>query len=518
MLHLPLVTLNTLKIKNSIFIIVGILLHVGICVQAQERVSDSLSTAKAPLNRTSFYIEPGSLGTKREPAIPNYARRFSTLGVRSSGFYDGLVAGWDSRARIELRYNDIRRSDSFNEDFTLLLRQRIYLGVLHVLDPLRVAVELEDARQNNGNYPITNREANKTEMIQAYAELYFNKALGTDALGNARPISIRYGRMAFEFLDRRLIARNNWRNTTNTFTGLRLALGDEQNDWQLDGLLVQPINRDISALDRTDKERWFYALMGHWRKWSQIVTIEPYYLGLKQNATIENNNRIREIHGFGLRLYGWIHTSGFNYDLTGMYQIGKDNGQDHRAYAFTSEIGYTVKSTPLKPRVSAFFGYVSGDKNPNDNRNNRFERYFGFARPWSSDDYVVMENIVTPKLKVEFQSRIKGLLFKFDGGYSFYWLASNTDRFANLLGGTTLNRDSSGNSGKFLGHGLDFRTRFAPTPFLDVNMGYTHYRFGDFIQNRQFAANGENASVSNFLYVELSVNFLDYFRHHQKLK
>ncbi|MBK9500823.1 MAG: alginate export family protein [Leptospiraceae bacterium] len=35
----------------------------------------------------------------------------------------------------------------------------------------------------------------------------------------------------------------------------------------------------------------------------------------------------------------------------------------------------------LETRTGFFFGYVSGDRNPLDNTNQRFERLFGFARP-----------------------------------------------------------------------------------------------------------------------------------------
>ncbi|NDH69672.1 MAG: hypothetical protein EBY22_17605, partial [Gammaproteobacteria bacterium] len=37
--------------------------------------------------------------------------------------------------------------------------------------------------------------------------------------------------MAFDAVDRRLITRNRNRNTTNTFDGFRLRLGDETLPW-----------------------------------------------------------------------------------------------------------------------------------------------------------------------------------------------------------------------------------------------------------------------------------------------
>ena len=62
-----------------------------------------------------------------------------------------------------------------------------------------------------------------------YRSLWKN-AFGKDDLKNNRPLIIRGGRMAFEFLDRRLIASNQWRNTTNNFFGVMSSIGQDKND------------------------------------------------------------------------------------------------------------------------------------------------------------------------------------------------------------------------------------------------------------------------------------------------
>ncbi|GAB4265231.1 MAG: hypothetical protein Kow0065_16030 [Methylomicrobium sp.] len=465
--------------------------------------------AKVEQQASSYYVEPGSYGTKRETDPPDYVRNLSKTGIRGTDNLTWLNAGLDYRMRYERRDDDLRRPTSGGLDEPILLRTRAYLGIKDILDPLRAVVEFEDARRYNSEFPRDNRDINEFELIQGYGELHFKDALGYDDRGNARPALIRAGRMAFEFLDRRLIGLNRWRNTTNTFQGFRASLGQDANDWALDLLALQPLNRLLTDFDKPNQDQWFSAAIGHWRKWSDIVTIEPYYMALRQDADQSNGNRKRDIHGTGLRLYGWIGDSGINYDLSGMYQFGRDGGQQHDAYMVTAEVGYTFKQHPWKPRISAFYGHVSGDQDPNDNKNNRFERFFGFARPWSSDDYMLPENLIAPKVKIEFEP-IKGL--KIDGGYSAFWLDSETDRFRNLLNGSNFNRDRTGNSGDFLGHGLDIRARYNLTPYLATNVGYAHYTFGGFTRNRQEAANGNSSDDSDFVYVELSFNALDIFK------
>lgn len=473
--------------------------------------NDSIASTKVNKkeNRSSYYIEAESYGTKRETEPQNYVLNYSEINGDKSSKSNWLNLGLYSRMRSEWRHNDIRRTDIYSDDYPLLLKSRAYLGIINALDPIRGAIEFGDSRRNNGNYAPDNRDFNKMDIIQAYAELYLENLLPKDDLGNKRPAFLRYGRMAMEMIDRRLIATNQWRNTTNNFRGFRMQIGQDKNDWQLDVLHLNPILRDIKEYDKPDKNQQFTAIIGHWRKWSKTVTIEPYYMALKQDAAVINGNKPRNIHGLGLRFYGWINKSDFNYDVTGMYQFGEDNHKTQNAYAFTSEIGYTFLKVSWKPRLSAFIGYASGDKNPNDNQNNRFERFFGFARPWSADDYIVMENIIAPKIKLEFQTKIKKTLVKFDTGYNFYWLASKTDRFNNLLGGTTNNRDLTGESGSFLGHNFDCRIRFNPVKYLETNIGYSHFITEEFVQNQQIIQNGNYASNSDFVYLELTFNFLE---------
>lgn len=473
---------------------------------AQEPVlkaTDSVSTAIEPVQQapaaTSYYVEAGSYGTKRETDPPSYVRNLDKSGIAPG--VDWLDLGFDYRIRSEYRNNDIRRPESHSTDYPVLFKGKIYVGIKNIIDPLRLVIEMQDSDRVNGDYPLDNRDVNKREMIQGFAELYFKNAFGKDALGNSRPFMFRYGRQAFEFLDRRLIGQNLWRNTTNNFLGFRATLGQDKNDWQLDLLALRPIIRIIDDRDYADNDRQFGAAIGHWRKWSDVVTIEPYYLALRQDRNIGH----RMIHSPGLRLYGPVKGTGWNYDVTGTYQFGDDGDRTQSAYMITAEIGYRFKDHAWKPRVSLFYGYVTGDKDPDDDENNRFERFYGFARPWSSDDYIIPENVSTPKLKVEFEPA-KG--FKVDAGYSFYWLASATDRFSNLLAGSG-NRDNTGQSGKFLGHGFDSRVQFKVLKFIDANLGYMYFSTGEFVQNMQYAANGEYAGASNFAYVELTFNALD---------
>ncbi len=454
-------------------------------------LSQAGHAAPAP---ATYYVEPGTYGTQRESDPPAYVRNIGDGGWLQSGF--------EYRLRYEYRDDDIRRIPVDSLDKPLLQRLRGYVGIKNILDPFRVAVEITDSRRAHSEFAKDDRDTNEWEMIQGYGELFFSAALGQDPRGNDRPLSLRAGRMAFEELDRRMIARNDWRNTTNNFDGVRLTLGQDSNDWEVDVMSLHPVTRQLSSLDRPNQDLMFNAVIGHWRGSSPLFTFEPHFFQLRQDGSAANSNRERNIKAAGLRVYGRTGTSNsINYDVSFMSQSGTEGRDDHEAEGVTAEAGYTWQQHPWRPRLSVFYGYASGDRDPFDGTNNRFERFFGFARPWSSDDYVIFENIHAPKIKIEFQP-VPGL--RIDGGYSAFWLASDQDRFNNLLAGGSFNRDRSGSSGDFVGQGIDLRVRYNLAPQVLASFGYTHFATGDFVRNRQEAATGNSSVDSDFVYLELT--------------
>lgn len=492
-------------------------------------IAEEEKAAKRAQN--GYYVERKSYGTQKETDPPRYVKQANKTWLREYDAFsdvDWLDIGFEYRARFEHRDNDFRRN-SENIDEPLLLRSRAYLGVKNILDPLRFAVEIQDSRRNHSDYTreYDTRDINQADILQGYLELNFKDSfLGKDDLGNSRPIWVRAGRHAWEAIDRRLIARNEWRNTTNTFQGVRANIGDKKNDWQLELLAVKPVQRFTTQLDVVDHSQDFYGAIGNWRGLSEHVTLEPYYLLLKQDgskveydsngkAAAPNTKIDREIHTAGLRAYGVVGKSGFDYDASYVKQWGHQDrlnnaGKfisklDHDAHAYNAEIGYSFNH-PWKPRISAFYGVASGDSNPNDQKNGRFERLFGFARPWSNDDYIQMENVRTPKLRVEFDPKVSFLdNVKVDAGFSWYRLDSDTDRWnagANL-------RDQSGNSGRDLGREFDVRVRFPLGQYVAINLGYAHFWAGDFVENAiKLAANKNDANrsdSSDFFYTEVSV-------------
>jgi hypothetical protein len=496
-------------------------------LRLEEIVAEVRAADKA---KNGYYVERKSYGTGKETDPPRYVKQANKTWLKHYNSFadtDWLDLGMEFRTRQEIRDNDFRRAAQ-NVDEPLLLRTRAYVGIKNILDPLRFAVEVQDSGRSFGDYTrqYDTRDVNQADILQAFAELNFKQTfLGKDGLGNDRSIWIRAGRHAWEAGDRRLVARNEWRNTTNTFEGLRSNIGDKKNDWQLELFAVKPVQRFTNSIDKADDSQHFYGSIFNYRGWSDVVTFEPSYFLLKQDGSkvkfnsggevLTGSNATsakidREIHTAGLRAYGQIPKTQWDFDASYLQQWGhqqKDFNStvffDHDAHAYNAEIGYSFKH-PWKPRLSAFYGVASGDKNNNDTSNQRFERLFGFARPWSNDDYIQMENIRSPKLRVEFEPNASFLdNIKVDTGFSWYHLDSAKDRWnagANL-------QDKTGASGKDLGKEYDLRVRFYINQYASLNLGYAYFWAGDFVKttSRQIAGQSNRDANSQFLYTELTV-------------
>lgn len=526
-----------------------------------EIAAEDKAAAKAA---NGYYVERRSYGTQKETEPPKYVKQANKTWLKDFDSFadvDWLDIGFEHRARYESRQNDFRRAQE-NIDEPILLRTRAYVGLKNILDPFRFAVEVQDSRRNhsdyNGNYNNNNdrrlssdpRDIDHADFLQAYLELYFKESIfGKDDLGNSRPFWVRGGRLAWEDLDRRLIARNEWRNTTNTFQGLRANIGEKKNDWQLEAFAVQPVQRFASELDKVDHAQKFYGLVGDWRGWSEYVTIQPYYFYLKQNGskveydgngTAYSDRSVynavrqaqaqvdREINTAGIRAFGVLPGTQWDYDVSYNKQWGEvqrfvtssaqplsiANGRyitvDHDAYAYNAEVGYTFNKLSWKPRFSASYGvatgdHVSGGNTGRDTSDNQgFDRLFGFARPWSNNDYVQMNNIRATKIRAEFDPKVPFLdNVKVDTGFSWYRLDDSTDRWA---AGNNL-QDVTGNAGSDLGKEYDLRVRFPLNQYASLNLGYAHFWAGDFVKTtaRRVTGQSDRSDSSDFFYTELTL-------------
>lgn len=434
------------------------------------------------------YTAARSNGTTPEADPPSYARRLADtelgrLGLGRQGrlaWLGWLDVGLETRVRLEARESDYTRAGDL-DTLPLLQRVRAYLGLREVLDPLRLSLEVMDSRRFHGSgLPEDDREVNALEPVQGFVELYFARTLG-----EALPLRVRFGRMALELVDRRLVARNNWRNTANTFDGARVTLGTRKGPLEVDVIALAPVERKLYELDRARPGQWLYGAVGT-VKLAPALVVQPYFLGLEE--TPREGSRGRSVQAPALRAHGLA--AAVDYDLDVVLQTGTDQGRGHLALGLTAELGVTARVLGTL-RASVSYAHATGDRDARGPTNHRFHRMFGFARPFSNNLTFQWENLRAPKLRLALEPR-PGL--RVDGGYGAYWLDSPTDRW-NAPG----LRDERGASGTFLGHELDVVTRARLVSRVDVQAGYAFFAPGAFPRALGRSRDG------HFAYLELVV-------------
>ncbi|MEQ1843562.1 MAG: alginate export family protein, partial [Verrucomicrobiales bacterium] len=247
-----------------------------------------------------------SVAANRISSLPDYARPFDVTagawGFGDADIPDWLDTGLTVRNRYEFRDQDFRTPDLLS-DSAMFTRSLAYIGIREILDPLRFAVEFEDSRRFFNNRTESSNEMNHAEVLQAYAELYFDDAF------NEAPLSLRFGRMAFDSVDRRLISRNRYRNTINAFDGLRVRAGADQSPFELDAFSLRPVTRSVTALDESSSESWLHGVTGYIRGWSPLLVAEPYWLLVDQGTAQE-----KYLHTAGVHLFGQIPGTGWDHD------------------------------------------------------------------------------------------------------------------------------------------------------------------------------------------------------------
>lgn len=448
--------------------------------QPAENPTSQPSEQKPP----KYYFRPKAMSASRSDEPASYARPLSEWGYDPLEPVDWLLFGVEQRTRYEYfdddYVNDLERRQPF------LMRSRSFLGVQDILDPFRFGVEFQDSRAFNTKYPDSTQDVNENDFLQAYAELYFK-----DAAGQGQPLSFQVGRLANDYVDRRLRSRNGYRNTTNAFDGFRLRAGDQESLWELEFFAAQPVAIRPRRLDYGDEQRWFYGLVGAWRGWAPATTLEPYYLILDNDRRGWKQKDI-EVHTFGLRAYGDIPKTRFDYDVDAAYQYGRNRGLSHRALAAHTELGYTFNHK-WKPRLAAWLNYATGDRSPNDGVQQRFNRLFGSSNGhYGSTDFFEWSNTLSPAMELRCEPDSKTLL---SCVYRAHWLASKRDSWIR-----TERIDPEGHSGRFIGHEIDLYARRKVTDLLTIEIGYAHFIPGNFTEQTGEAPDSDRLFISTILH------------------
>lgn len=375
---------------------------------------------------------------------------------------------------VRVRYETIDgqpRSGFRADDEQLALRST--LAAEYHRNGIRIGAELYDSRAylDRQGSAISANEVNTFELVQAYV----GADLG-DALGKGSSTQVQIGRMMLNLGSRRLVAADDYRNTTNGYTGLRadFKARDGTTATLIYTLPQVRLPDDLPSL-RSGKVQWDRESFDL-RLWGGIVarpktiagaTAELTYFRLQERDAPGRPNRNRDLHTVGGRIIRDPKAGRWDFEAEGFYQFGSIAASlaptaatlDVDAWFVHADMGYTFPGS-AKLRLSAEYDRASGD-GPGRSYG-RFDTLFGMRRadlaPSGIYNAIGRANISTPGLRAEIAP---GKRFDAFAVYRAMWLAERTDAFS-----TTGVRDASGRSGSFAGHQVEARLRYWLIPAL----------------------------------------------------
>lgn len=425
----------------------------------------------------------------------------------------GKPEGWTilGSVRVRLEGIDGQFRPALNDSDALLAIQTT-LFAQYQTDGFRFGGELIDARGylEKKVTSLSTTEVDAVELSQAYVGYDFGSIAG------GQSAVVTAGRQIFNDGSRRLIARNQYRNTINSFTGVRFDWTSKDKDlFRLFWLLPHTrLPSDLDALrdndveyDRESLNLQFFA--GSFTKQKVLGgSFEFYIYALREFDSPSFPTRNRRLVTPGIRFARAPTPNAWDWDIEADYQFGRIRNSvaavDRRdlpvsAYFVHAEAGHTF-DLAWHPRLAVKFDRASGDKR-NPGTFNRFDTLFGARRfdfgPTSFYGAFQRANISSPAVQVDVapSKRLDGFV-----AYRPAWLANRTDSFA-----TTGVRDANGRTGKFAGHQIEGRVRWWAIPKLvQFDVGAATLIKGTFLRD---APNAPDTGDTRYGYASVQFNF-----------
>lgn len=374
-----------------------------------------------------------------------------------------------------------------------ILVERLLLSVEADLGGAYVGAEFQDSRSHlDGNgTPLGTDDVNAAELLRAY--LGFK---GGGVLVDGDKLDVQAGRMTVDSGSRRLVSRNNFRNTINAFTGIQ-GMWTGPSGWRVQAFVTLPVERQPSRfadLDENrvefDDENFDTILSGLHLSRTKLIagaTGEVYVYRLDEEDGDGRNTADRELWTPGVRLVKARAKGAFDWEIEATYQTGTSRSStaasnvtdlDHRAGFFHVHLGRSF-DVPWAPRAVLQFDYATGDGDPTDGRNGRFDTLYGGRRsefgPTGIWGPLARGNLITPGFQVDAgpTSDVSLLL-----GYRAAWLEEARDTFV----GAGL-RNITGRSGTFFGHQMEGRVQLQLIPGnLMLELGGSVLTDGEFLR------------------------------------
>ena len=481
----------------------------GLCINFNDTTlaAEKINYTKAPFTVFSSQMnDPLTGGGKYEKPVWN--------------LHDALkLPNWlelsvEQRTRYETMDGNFRgRSKGGDQQIPL---QTDVFAQAHLGD-FRLGVEFLDARAlgiDKGSN-VNNTHVDEADFLQGYVA-WADQNVNYSGIG----AEVVLGRQTLNLGSRRLVARNAFRNTINSFTGGKVRFTD-YSKWQFTGFVTMPVVRyptdadkilkDVVKFDEEDTHTLFSGGFLEVFDLAFGINSELYLYHLDESDSPTNLTRNRRYFTPGFRFYIKPAKGDVDFQFESMGQFGtvrgttgKTDGKNltHEAWSQHVDVGYTF-DVPWSPRLAAEYDFASGDNNPKDNKDERYDPLFGARRfefgPTGIYGAFARSNINTPGYRITANPRSDVQLGL---SHRAFWLASDKDAWTAT--GTNALRDTNGKTSNYIGQQLELTARYDFNSSLGFETGWTHLFKGAFAKQASNAPNGQDI---DYFYVQSMLRF-----------
>jgi hypothetical protein len=402
----------------------------------------------------SFLRDPNERG--------DWADAYKYVPLNESGSLY-LSFGGELRERFEL-IDEPRFGFSAAPDDSYVLERTLVHADLHAGDHVRVFAQLGDHRAFGKKKVLLGApDEDRLDVQQLFVEL-----------SPVKSATLRAGRQEMMFSPlQRFVSFRDGTNVRQNFDGGRFSFTSAA--LKVDAFLVRPVLLQRGSFDdhRNRDQSFGGVYASHKLGKGGALSLDVYFFELHRQKLPGGVEEKR--HNAGLRFAG--SSRGFDWDNEAIYQFGPQGPRRIRAWAASSDLGYTLAGTSWKPRIGLRFDAGSGDRDPADGRAGAFYPLFPSGPYFNEANVTSWSNLVAVRPNLRLNPTPKLTL---NAGVQFKWRESRRD--AVYLGPSTPLAATLANRAREIGQVWTLDANYQLNRNLGLRAYYLHHSAGEAIR------------------------------------
>jgi hypothetical protein len=276
--------------------------------------------------------------------------RWKYIDLHHPGWY--LTLAGEARERYEvLDHPDFGTGPTDTNGY--MLQRYLFSGDFHFGERFRFFGELQSGLENGRNGGPRLTDLDKLDIHQAFVDIGLLQH-------EHHKLTLRLGRQEVRFGTGRLISPGEGLNVRRSFDGARLIY--ETGRWVWNATALRLVNISPGFFDDLPDHTqtfWGVGVIGPHPFWSG-ANFTIYYLGdNRKDAVFDRGQGTSSRETLGSR--SWKTFGPWDMSYEGIFQWGTFASAPIRAWAFSSETGYTLRNVRLTPRFGLHLDVTSGD-------------------------------------------------------------------------------------------------------------------------------------------------------------